>query len=87
MVRGDEVYDTKIKDLPLPTRLRNCLKNDNIEYIGQLVQKTEAEMLRVTNFGRKSLNELKEILKKGIFKKHGLEFGMDIDYTPINERK
>ena len=43
-------------------RIANCLKNDNIIYIGDLVQKTEAEMLRTPNFGRKSLNEIKEVL-------------------------
>ncbi len=52
-------------------RSANCLKNDNIVYIGDLVQKTEAEMLRTPNFGRKSLNEIKEVLAN-----MGLHLGM-----------
>ena len=55
-------------------RSYNCLKNANIQTIGELVQKTEAEMLRTKNFGRKSLNEIKEILAK-----MGLGLGMKID--------
>ena len=50
----------KVDELELSVRSANCLKNDNIVYIGDLVQKTEAEMLRTPNFGRKSLNEIKE---------------------------
>ena len=49
-------------ELELSVRSMNCLKNDNIIYIGDLVQKTENEMLRTPNFGRKSLNEIKEVL-------------------------
>ena len=49
-------------ELELSVRSANCLKNANIRYIGELVQKTEAEMLKTKNFGRKSLNEIKEIL-------------------------
>ena len=49
-------------ELELSVRSANCLKNDNIVYIGDLIQKTEAEMLRTPNFGRKSLNEIKEVL-------------------------
>ena len=57
-----------------------CLKNDNIVYIGDLIQKTEAEMLRTPNFGRKSLNEIKEVLS-GM----GLHLGMDVeDWPPDN---
>ena len=53
-------------------RSANCLKNDNIVYIGDLVQKTEAEMLRTPNFGRKSLNEIKEVLTQmGLASRHG----------------
>ena len=52
----------------------NCLKNANIQTIGELVQKTEAEMLKTKNFGRKSLNEIKEILSS-----MGLSLGMKID--------
>ena len=58
-------------------RSANCLKNDNIIYIGDLVQKTEAEMLRTPNFGRKSLNEIKEVLAV-----MGLRLGMDIPGWP-----
>jgi DNA-directed RNA polymerase subunit alpha len=55
-------------------RSYNCLKNANIQTIGELVQKTEAEMLKTKNFGRKSLNEIKEILSS-----MGLSLGMKID--------
>jgi hypothetical protein len=51
-----------VDELELSVRSANCLKNDNIVYIGDLIQKTEAEMLRTPNFGRKSLNEIKEVL-------------------------
>lgn len=63
----------KVDELELSVRSANCLKNDNIVYIGDLVRKTEAEMLRTPNFGRKSLNEIKEVLSE-----MGLRFGMDI---------
>ncbi|MGB2262511.1 MAG: DNA-directed RNA polymerase subunit alpha, partial [Candidatus Puniceispirillaceae bacterium] len=53
----------KVDELELSVRSANCLKNDNIVYIGDLVLKTEYEMLRTPNFGRKSLNEIKEVLK------------------------
>lgn len=52
----------KVDELELSVRSANCLKNDDIVYIGDLVQKTEAEMLKTPNFGRKSLNEIKEVL-------------------------
>ena len=52
----------KVDELELSVRSMNCLKNDNIIYIGDLVQKSEGEMLRTPNFGRKSLNEIKEVL-------------------------
>jgi DNA-directed RNA polymerase subunit alpha len=52
----------KVDELELSVRSANCLKNDNIVYIGDLIQKTESEMLRTPNFGRKSLNEIKEVL-------------------------
>src|SRR5947209_2604147 len=61
----------KVDELELSVRSANCLKNDNIVYIGDLVQKTEAEMLRTPNFGRKSLNEIKEVLAQ-----MGLHLGM-----------
>jgi hypothetical protein len=56
------IFVKKVDELELSVRSANCLKNDYIVYIGDLVQKTEAEMLRTPNFGRKSLNEIKEIL-------------------------
>ena len=67
----------KVDELELSVRSANCLKNDNIVYIGDLVLKTEHEMLRTPNFGRKSLNEIKEVLK-GM----ELELGMDITNWP-----
>ncbi len=67
----------KVDELELSVRSANCLKNDNIIYIGDLVQKTEAEMLRTPNFGRKSLNEIKEVLST-----MGLRLGMDIPGWP-----
>ena len=67
----------KVDELELSVRSANCLKNDNIVYIGDLVQKTEAEMLRTPNFGRKSLNEIKEVLAQ-----MGLHLGMEITTWP-----
>ena len=67
----------KVDELELSVRSANCLKNDNIVYIGDLIQKTEAEMLRTPNFGRKSLNEIKEVLA-GM----GLHLGMDVAGWP-----
>ncbi len=67
----------KVDELELSVRSANCLKNDNILYIGDLVQKTEAEMLRTPNFGRKSLNEIKEVLTQ-----MGLHLGMEIPNWP-----
>jgi DNA-directed RNA polymerase subunit alpha len=67
----------KVDELELSVRSANCLKNDNIIYIGDLVQKTEAEMLRTPNFGRKSLNEIKEVLAQ-----MGLHLGMEIPAWP-----
>ena len=67
----------KVDELELSVRSANCLKNDNIVYIGDLIQKTEAEMLRTPNFGRKSLNEIKEVLS-GM----GLHLGMDVEDWP-----
>ncbi|MDR2646435.1 MAG: DNA-directed RNA polymerase subunit alpha [Holosporaceae bacterium] len=64
----------KVEDLELSVRSMNCLKNDNIVYIGDLVKKTENEMLRTPNFGRKSLNEIKEVLSQ-----MGLYLGMQIN--------
>ena len=70
----NEVLNRSVEELELSVRSYNCLKNANIQTIGDLVQKTEAEMLRTKNFGRKSLNEIKEILQ-GL----GLGFGMKFD--------
>jgi DNA-directed RNA polymerase subunit alpha len=67
----------KVDELELSVRSANCLKNDNIVYIGDLVQKTEAEMLRTPNFGRKSLNEIKEVLAH-----MGLGLGMEVAGWP-----
>jgi len=67
----------KVDELELSVRSANCLKNDNIVYIGDLVQKTEADMLRTPNFGRKSLNEIKEVLAQ-----MGLHLGMEIANWP-----
>tara|TARA_B100000446_G_scaffold176258_1_gene187748 strand:- start:168 stop:1193 length:1026 start_codon:yes stop_codon:yes gene_type:complete len=67
----------KVDELELSVRSMNCLKNDNIIYIGDLVQKTEPEMLRTPNFGRKSLNEIKEVLN-GM----SLYLGMEIPNWP-----
>jgi DNA-directed RNA polymerase subunit alpha len=67
----------KVDELELSVRSANCLKNDNIVYIGDLIQKTEAEMLRTPNFGRKSLNEIKEVLAS-----MGLHLGMEVPNWP-----
>ena len=67
----------KVDELELSVRSANCLKNDNIVYIGDLVQKTEQEMLRTPNFGRKSLNEIKEVLTS-----MGLALGMNVPTWP-----
>jgi len=67
----------KVDELELSVRSANCLKNDNIVYIGDLIQKTESEMLRTPNFGRKSLNEIKEVLA-GM----GLHLGMEVPTWP-----
>jgi DNA-directed RNA polymerase subunit alpha len=67
----------KVDELELSVRSANCLKNDNIVYIGDLIQKSESEMLRTPNFGRKSLNEIKEVLAT-----MGLHLGMDVTGWP-----
>jgi len=66
-----------VDELELSVRSANCLKNAGIQFIGELVQKTEAEMLKTKNFGRKSLNEIKEILHE-----MGLGLGVKIDFPP-----
>jgi len=70
----NENLNRSVEELELSVRSYNCLKNANIQSIGELVQKTEAEMLKTKNFGRKSLNEIKEILAT-----MGLSLGMKID--------
>ncbi len=67
----------KVDELELSVRSANCLKNDNIVYIGDLIQNSEAEMLRTPNFGRKSLNEIKEVLAS-----MGLHLGMEVSSWP-----
>lgn len=67
----------KVEELELSVRSANCLKNDNIIYIGDLVQKSEGDMLRTPNFGRKSLNEIKEVLST-----MGLHLGMQVEGWP-----
>jgi DNA-directed RNA polymerase subunit alpha len=70
----------KVDELELSVRSQNCLKNDNIIYIGDLVRKTEGEMLKTPNFGRKSLNEIKDLLGS-----MNLRFGMEVaDWPPEN---
>jgi DNA-directed RNA polymerase subunit alpha len=69
-----------VDELELSVRSANCLQNANIRYIGELVQKTEAEMLKTKNFGRKSLNEIKEILQS-----MGLSLGMTLDQFPTRK--
>jgi DNA-directed RNA polymerase subunit alpha len=69
-----------VDELEFSVRSQNCLQNADIKYIGELVQKSEQEMLRTKNFGHKSLNEIKEILKE-----MGLELGMKIDHFPSRE--
>lgn len=69
-----------VAELELSVRSANCLQNADIKYIGELVQRSEAEMLKTKNFGRKSLNEIKEILRE-----MGLDFGMRIDNFPGRE--
>ncbi len=76
---GDDIVyppflDKNVEDLELSVRSANCLKNADIQYIGQLVQKTDAEMLKTKNFGRKSLNEIKALLAE-----HDLTLGMKVE--------
>lgn len=78
--RSEEInryLNKSVNELELSVRAANCLKNANINTIGELIQKTEAEMLKTKNFGRKSLNEIKELLIE-----MGLSFGMKLDRLP-----
>lgn len=70
----NEILSRSVEDLELSVRSANCLKNAGINTIGELVQKTEADMLKTKNFGRKSLSEIKDILNE-----YGLVFGMKMD--------
>jgi DNA-directed RNA polymerase subunit alpha len=81
--RFNENLYRSIEELELSVRSSNCLKNANIKYIWELVQKTEAEMLKTKNFGRKSLNEIKEILTE-----MGLTLGMKLEqFPPLQDRE
>ena len=71
-----KILSMEVDELDLSTRSLNCLRNDDIIYIGDLVQKSEGELLRTPNFGRKSLNEIKEILQEDELKKWNLSLGM-----------
>jgi len=71
---SNENLSKRVDELELSVRSANCLQNANIKYIGELVQKSESEMLKTKNFGRKSLNEIKEILSE-----MGLGLGMKIE--------
>ena len=73
-VNSNECLDKPVGDLELSVRSANCLQNANIRYIGELVQKTESDMLKTKNFGRKSLREIKDILQR-----MGLTLGMSVD--------
>ena len=75
-----EVFYKNIDDLELSVRALNCLKNANIRFIGELVQKTEEELLKTKNFGRKSLNEIKNVLHQ-----MGLSLGMELQDFPDPE--
>ena len=77
---GNENLDKSVEELELSVRSYNCLKNANIRTIRELVQKTEAEMLKTKNFGRKSLNEIKEILHT-----MGLSLGMRVDQAAAQD--
>jgi len=72
--------DQQVDELELSVRSSNCLKSANITYIGELVQRTEQDMLKTKNFGRKSLRELKEILDS-----KSLSLGMKVDWVPPKE--
>ncbi len=73
----DPVYLRPVDDLELTVRSANCLKNAKISYIGDLVQKTRADLLRISNFGKKSLTEIEKLLQE-----QGLELGTKIDNWP-----
>ena len=70
----EKVLEMNIDELELSVRATNCLRSANIALVGELVQRSEAEMLKTKNFGRKSLDEIKEVLHD-----MGLDFGMKVD--------
>ncbi len=80
VAQPNEVLFRPVEELELSVRSANCLQNADIRYIGELVQRSEAEMLKTKNFGRKSLNEIKEILAR-----LGLSFGTALDSFPIRK--
>jgi len=84
---AEELYDPillrPVDELELTVRSANCLKAENIHYIGDLVQRTEVELLRTPNLGKKSLTEIKEVLES-----HGLSLGMRLDnWPPVSLRR
>jgi len=85
-IENDKAYppflDKNVEDLELSVRSANCLKNAQIQYIGQLVTKTDAEMLKTKNFGRKSLNEIKALLSE-----HNLTLGMKYDGWVLPDKR
>ena len=76
----DPIMLRPVDELELTVRSANCLKAENANYIGDLVQKTEVELLRTPNLGKKSLNEIKAVLES-----HGLSLGMELDNWPPKE--
>jgi hypothetical protein len=80
--RNAAILSTAVDELELSVRAANCLKVDSINYIGELVQKTEGAMLRIPYFGRKTLHEIKKVLAS-----MGLHFGMDLPNWRPKERK
>lgn len=77
----EKVYDIRMDNLEMGNRTRGCLKSEEIDYLGQLAERSEREMLKLYNFGRKNLNELKDILGQ-----YNLGFGMEINYEIPEER-
>ena len=78
--RLKELFNRSVDELELSVRSSNCLKASNIKTLGELVQKTEGEMIKFRNFGRKSLNEISEILAR-----HGMRFGMKLKMSEKSE--
>ena len=81
-VADERVYDVKVGALDLSVRSANCLRNEGIEYLGQLIGKTSTELLRTPNFGKRSLEEIRESL----WDKYRLDIGMTIEYVPPEQR-